>query len=258
MRQLGPWPTVLGLAGLLVVVSAFGLEGAWHGAKKAQQPCAAQPCAPKQVCAAQPCAPKQPCAAQPCAPKQPCAAQPCAAKPAKPVKDKVAEATFKEYKGWTKVNEKPVMSATHGNTWVFTYVNKKSEGPALAGKFPLPAGAILAKESFQDAGGKPGARGALFVMEKRKKGYDPANSDWHYAVVNPDGTVAMSGSGKAGSSTQFCAGCHMSAKVNDFVFGNGTIMKVKPTAVQAPAQPCAAQPCAPKQPCAAQPCAPKK
>ncbi|MBI2219511.1 MAG: hypothetical protein HYU51_19715 [Candidatus Rokubacteria bacterium] len=31
---------------------------------------------------------------------------------------------------------------------------------------------MLAKESFENEGGKPGARGPPFIMEKRKKGYD--------------------------------------------------------------------------------------
>lgn len=154
--------------------------------------------------------------------------QPCAAQPAATVKDKAAEAAFKEYKGWKKVNDQPVLSETHGNRWVFTYLNKKAAAAGLAGKFPFPRGAVLAKESFENEGGKPGLRGPLFVMEKRGKGYDPANDDWHYAVVNPDGTVAMSGSGREGHATQFCAGCHESAKVNDYVFGKGTVMKVKP------------------------------
>lgn len=167
----------------------------------------------------------------------PCAANPCA-KPTAAVGDKAAEAVFKAYKGWKKVNEKPGLSETHGNRWVFTYLNKPAEGPGLVGKFPFPPGAVLAKESFENQGGKLGARGPLFIMEKRRRGYDTANNDWHYAVVNPDGKVAMSGSGKDGSPTQFCAACHESAKVNDYVFGNGTTMKVTPVKLgEAPKQP---------------------
>lgn len=226
------WSTTAAFAVVLVLSSALLLEGAWHEAKKPPAPgVAQQPCAAKQ-----PCAPKQPCAAkQPCAPKQPCAAKPAAA-----VKDRAAEVTFKEYSGWKKVNDKPVLSETHGNRWVFTYLDKKAEGAGLAGKFPFPVGAVLTKESFENEGGKPSAKGPLFIMEKRKKGYDAANSDWHYAIVNPDGTVAMSGSGKKGSATEFCAACHRAAKVNDYVFGNGTVMKVKPVKLgEAPKQPCA-------------------
>lgn len=184
-----------------------------------------------------------------------CAANPCAAKPAAAAKDPAAQATFKAYKGWKKVNEQPVPSQSHGGRLVFTYLNKKAEGAGLSGKFPFAEGAGLAKESFESQGGKPGAKGPLFIMEKRKKGYDAAHGDWHYATVGPDGAIVMTGSGKDGSPTQFCAACHQAAKVNDYVFGVGTTMKVKPVAAGgAPANPCA-----PKNPCAGKnPCAPKK
>ncbi len=179
----------------------------------------------------------------------PCAAQnPCAKKTAgTATKDKAAEAAFKQYKSWKKVNEQPVQSASHGGTVVFTYLNKKGEPAASNGKFPFPAGSVLVKEAFEDHGGKPGGMSKVFVMEKRARGYDAANGDWHWAVVLPDGAVAMTGNGKAGSPTQFCGACHQQAKVNDYVFGNGTTMKVKPVTLGvAPANPCAA-----KNPCAA-------
>ena len=138
-------------------------------------------------------------------------------------------------------------SESHGKTLVFTYLNKKGEPAASNGKFPFPAGSILVKEAFDDQGGKLGGMSKVFVMEKRAKGHDPANGDWHYAVVMPDGAVAMTGNGKAGSPTQFCGACHQAAKGNDYVFGNGTTVKVKPVSMSsAPANPCAA-----KNPCAA-------
>jgi len=146
-----------------------------------------------------------------------------------PGQDPVATATAKQYRTWRKVNDAPVLSATHGNRHVFTFVNRKAEVAALSGRFPFPVGAILAKESFEDQGGRPGAKGPLFVMEKRAKGYDAAHGDWHYAVVAPDGTAALAGNGKDGSPTAFCAACHSMAKINDYVFGNGTRMKVKAT-----------------------------
>jgi hypothetical protein len=70
-------------------------------------------------------------------------------------------------------------------------------------------------------------------------------------MLNPDGTVAMSGTGQPDSATGFCAACHSVAKVNDYVFGNGTIMQVKPTPMGGPAtNPCAVRnPCAAKNPC---------
>jgi hypothetical protein len=182
-----------------------------------------------------------PRAANPCGAKNPCAARPAAA-----VKDPVAEAAFKRYKEWKKVNTAPVLSATHGNRYVFTYLNRTAEPAGLRGQFPFPKGAILVKESFEGEGGKPGPRGPVFVMEKRGEGYDREHANWHYAVVDPGGGVSMSGSGHPRSPTQFCAACHAMAKANDYVFGNGTIMKVKPTAMGAPA----ASPGAGKNPCA--------
>ncbi|MBI3637790.1 MAG: cytochrome P460 family protein [Candidatus Rokubacteria bacterium] len=160
-------------------------------------------------------------------------ANPCALKTAGAVtKDTAAEAAFKDYKGWKKVNEQPVKSASHGNTVVVTYLNKKAEPAAMSGTFPFPAGSIVVKEAFEDRGGKPGGISKVFVMEKRAKGYDSANGDWHYAVVMPDGAVAVTGDGRAGSPTQLCGACHQAAKANDYVFGSGTTMKVKPVSMK--------------------------
>src|SRR5262245_46184802 len=179
----------------------------------------------------------RPLAASPCAAKNPCAAKPAA------MKDLVAEATFKEYKAWRKVNTEPVLSASHGNRYVFTYLNKAAEPSGLRGNFPFSKGAVLAKESFEAKDGKPGAQGPLFIMEKRGEGYDRGHANWHYAVVDPSGAVSSSGSGHERSATQSCSACHAMAKANDYVFGNGTIMKVKPPAMRTPAS----NPCAPKK-----------
>lgn len=153
---------------------------------------------------------------------------PCAAKGTAATQDPAAQAAFKQFKSWKKVNAEPVKSETHGNTLVFTYISREAEAAAMSGKFPFADGSVLVKDSFADAGGKPGEHGSVFVMEKRKKGYDAANGDWHYAVLGADGAVQMTGSGEAGSPTQFCAACHRSAKANDYVFGNATTMKVQP------------------------------
>jgi Cytochrome P460 len=154
-------------------------------------------------------------AANPCAAKNPCAANPAA------MKDPVAEATFKEYRAWKKVNTQPVLSASHGNRYVFTYLNKAAEPSGLLGIFPFSKGAVLATESFEAKDGKPGPQGPLFIMEKRGEGYDRGHANWHYAVVDPRGAVSLSGSGHERSPTRFCSACHAMAKANDYVFGNG-------------------------------------
>lgn len=51
------------------------------------------------------------------------------------------------------------------------------------------------------------------VMAKRKKGYDPANADWFWAVYNPDGSLRkyagklIAGRVDTGSDNG-CIGCH--------------------------------------------------
>ena len=142
------------------------------------------------------------------------------------VRDPVAESVFRDYRGWKRVNTAPVLSESHNDTFVVTYLNPKAEGPALTGRFPFPEGAILVKESFAAVSQRPGPRGAVFVMEKRARGYDAAHADWHWAVIEPDSAVGMSGSGRRDQETALCAECHVKARVNDFVFGRGTEMKV--------------------------------
>ncbi len=144
--------------------------------------------------AANPCAAKSanPCAAgNPSAPKNPCAAKnPCSAVPAA-VKDRVAETAFTQYRDWKKVNTSPVLSATHGNRYVFTYPNKQAEPSGLRGQFPFPKGAVLVKESCEGQDGKPGPRGPVFIMEKRDVGYDRDQANWHDAMIESNGVVSL-------------------------------------------------------------------
>lgn len=140
----------------------------------------------------------------------------------------MAEATFRDYRGWKRVNAAPLMSEAHNDTWVVTYLNPNAQGPALAGRLPFPPGAILVKELFNDVKGKPGPRGPVYVMEKRARGYDAANGDWHWAVIEADGKVSMSGSGRRELETFVCADCHARARANDLVFGTETEMKLTP------------------------------
>ncbi len=134
---------------------------------------------------------------------------------------------YKNYKQWARMNETPVFSATHGGSFVFTYVNPKGLPSAKEGDFPFPVGTVIVKEAFVNDGCMPGGPGAVFVMEKRAKGYDPAANDWHWVRYNPDGTLW--GEGKSGSQVQFCPACHLTATINDYVFGNGTTIKATPT-----------------------------
>src|SRR3972149_5721569 len=74
---------------------------------------------------------------------------------------------FKDYPRWVRMNATPIFSATHGNTFVVTYVNRTGLQAARAGMFPFPAGSVIVKEAFENQECRPGRPGAVFVMEKR-------------------------------------------------------------------------------------------
>ncbi len=203
-------------------------------------PCAAaNPCAPgANPCAAvNPCAPAMnpcnPCAANPCAPAaSPC--NPCAPRSqAAPLSDAQAKALYERlheamqqayarsgleiariYRSWPRFSTGPYVSATHGGRYVQNYASP--DGAEAYGRFEkvgrMPAGAILAKDSFVVQGGR--ARpGPLFLMEKLPAGTSPATGDWKYAMVTPDGRLV-----DEPRQVRFCADCHMSAADTDSLF----------------------------------------
>jgi hypothetical protein len=139
----------------------------------------------------------------------------------------LGEALSREYRSWTRVSDIPVFSATHGNVFVVTYVNPTGLPAARQGRFPFPVGTVIVKEAFENQECRPGPPGAVFAMEKREPGYDPAGNDWRWLRFRPDGSPW--GEGKSGGPMDFCRACHSLARGNDFVFGNGTRMRVTPT-----------------------------
>jgi hypothetical protein len=64
--------------------------------------------------------------------------------------------------------------------------------------------------------------GALTVMFRREKGYDPANNDWFWAEYNPDGSVIKHEGTNLSGRSQFCIGCHIPLGGNDREILNGT------------------------------------
>lgn len=77
---------------------------------------------------------------------------------------------------------------------------------------PLPAGAVVIKEKYGDASAS-GPLQAYGVMIKRAAGYDPRGGDWEYGFV----TLASSATVTRGRLRD-CAGCHASARENDYLF----------------------------------------
>lgn len=214
-------------------------------AKNPCNPCAAaacNPCAVKKTKAScNPCAAKNPCS--PCAAKNPCnpcaaaARNPCqpsaaAAAPAQPTEVELAEAydclsglmrtayaasgldIAATYQGWPRFSRVAYASASHGSRYVQNYASP--EGAAAYGRFEeikqMPAGAVVAKDSFLVQPDGTLALGPLFLMEKLPAGSSRATADWKYTMVTPDGQVM------AGARTQFCADCHMAAAEADSLF----------------------------------------
>ena len=197
----------------------------------AANPCAANPCA-ANPCAANPCA-ANPCAANPCA-ANPCAANPCAANPCAPAEsgepteaeaaaayDCIADAMQAAYAksghpvaaayiDWPRYNKVPYRSETHGNRYVNNYANDVAKDyGAFEDAGVMPAGSVVAKNSFGVSAKGQVSLGPLFVMEKMPAGFNPPSADWRYTMIMPDGGIYGTTKGASSAKVQFCVDCHM-------------------------------------------------
>ncbi|MEP3274915.1 MAG: cytochrome P460 family protein [Stappiaceae bacterium] len=96
--------------------------------------------------------------------------------------------------------------AGHGNRFLQTYVNDVGFDEYVKyqdeGGFSLPAGSIVAKESWKVKKDGSPVRGPLLIMTKLKAGEATEFGDWLYSGVSP-------GSGKNFKVSQkFCHDCH--------------------------------------------------
>lgn len=88
-------------------------------------------------------------------------------------------------------------------------VNERAAGYVRADRGPMPAGALIVQ--LHHLPGEDGVE-AIFVMEKRQRGYAPAERDWSFAVLDPQWRVEAEG------PLKLCADCHRGAP-RDFLFG---------------------------------------
>lgn len=118
------------------------------------------------------------------------------------------------YTSWRQYSTAPYPSSTHGGRRVTNYAN--AQGTAY-GDFEdgveLPAGTVLAKDSFFVNGRGEVVIGALSLMEKMEAGFNPDAGDWRYTLILPDGRVAGTTGGKGAGNVAFCSSCH--ATMND-------------------------------------------
>lgn len=94
-----------------------------------------------------------------------------------------------DYRSWVRASSFPAAPGFHSGRFLNTWVNdvgaeaymKYEEDPEI------PAGTLIAKESFSvDDNGKV-TRGPLFFMEKTETGVSPETDDWYYMMVSAGG-----------------------------------------------------------------------
>ncbi|MCF6195869.1 MAG: cytochrome P460 family protein [Emcibacter sp.] len=209
---------------------------------KKHNPCGmSNPCAKANPCGmSYPCAKHNPCGANPCG-ANPCAANPCGGNPCSPAESaeisgkeaakiykkmskslhtgyaKSGVPAAKKYYKWAHFNKTPYVSDTHGGREVNNYSNRKRYGKfEKAGK--MSVGTILAKDSFRVTPSGKVEPGPLFLMEKKKAGYNKENGDWAYTLIMPNGMVVGTSQGKGAGNVAFCADCHNAAEDQDYLF----------------------------------------
>ena len=94
------------------------------------------------------------------------------------------------YRKWAPVSKVPANPGMHGGRFLFTYVNNIGAKEYL--KYAeegvkMPAGTLIAKESFSVTKKGEAKPGPLFFMEKAKAGKSPQTNDWYYYLVAPNG-----------------------------------------------------------------------
>ncbi len=200
------------------------------GACGACNPCAAAKCNPCAAAKCNPCAAAKcnPCAAAKCGACgacNPCAAgagaeltdaeavkvYDCLMKEMKAAYAKSDDATAVSYQAWPRYSRHAYVSGTHGNRYVQNYANATARAYGAyekAGR--MPAGSVLAKDSFAVTPNGKVSIGPLFIMEKMNAGFNSASGDWRYSMIMPNGAVFGATKGAGSKKVAFCAGCHIS------------------------------------------------
>lgn len=112
----------------------------------------------------------------------------------------------RDYRDWKAANTLPAAPGFHGERYLFTYVNPTGYAEYTAFKdenVNIPAGTIIAKESFEVAADGVARAGPLFIMQKVAAGTSPKTGDWYYMMVAPDGQPV------GVPVEQACSQCHM-------------------------------------------------
>jgi len=114
------------------------------------------------------------------------------------------EAETKDYQSYKAASTQPAVNGTHGGRFLMTFANEAAFAEYT--KFSeergaMPAGSVLAKESFNvnKKGNVP--HGPLFIMTKVAAGTADEFGNWIYSAYTPKGKVMKIKQG-------FCHACH--------------------------------------------------
>ena len=128
------------------------------------------------------------------------------------------DATIRATRGWRTMSTS--YTASEHGMFLQVYANASAAADyakAERGGRLLPGAAIL-KRSFRMGADGTASAGPIFVMERMAPGYDPSTNDWRFAVTTPEGKRMGESGGENAPAVAFCAGCHKSARVQDFLF----------------------------------------
>ncbi len=116
------------------------------------------------------------------------------------------------YQGWRRYNTAPYKSVTHGHRYLNNYANAAaSDYGRYEDADVMPAGAVVAKDSFSIDNSGEVLPGPLFLMEKMAPGFEPESGDWRYTLILPDGSTLGTTKGAGADNVAFCATCHADA-----------------------------------------------
>ncbi|MEO1773748.1 MAG: hypothetical protein AAFS07_02215 [Pseudomonadota bacterium] len=94
------------------------------------------------------------------------------------------------YRDWDLASRFPAAPGFHGERFLVTRVNATGHDAytRYADDPSIPAGTLIAKESFTVTEAGEVKAGPLFFMEKVNTGSSPETMDWYYYAVAPSGT----------------------------------------------------------------------
>jgi len=117
--------------------------------------------------------------------------------------------TAVRYVEWRRYSMAPYRAATHGNRYVLNYANPTARAyGAFENAGIMPAGSVLAKDSFTVGDNGRLSAGPLFIMQKMTAGFNASSGNWKYTMIMPSGAVFGETRGKNSAGVEFCAECH--------------------------------------------------